>query len=293
MPKEKVYLIRCTFLLTMYNSHNKGLFLKKISLVLVLLLQYATASETVAQYDIDFSVFGTIAKVSMSKVIEESNYVITVRADTIGPVSALTKDRRDTYISQGSIANSQFIPDVLVVKRKTYDKEKYTVYKFNHIKKIVQKESAEVKHVRSQSMDIRHMRIVYTEKVEFSSSSSQNDYYAKNDIVSLIFNSPTYIDSLKRDKYKLFYAVGIKTDEGVLRLTQATNKANKNYLPGSIVPKINAFDITLKKEFFNKGKGTLAIRLDADGFPSQAVMNDVAFYGDIVGNRVYTKVVSK
>ena len=54
----------------------------------------------------------------------------------------------------------------------------------------------------------------------------------------------------------------------------------------------NLFGVALNREIFEKGKGELLVKLDADGFPFRAVMNDVALYGDVVGKRRYTSLAS-
>ena len=258
--------------------------MSKVIFIVMFMTNIMYAASSNAHYDVGFSLLGTIAKASMSKTVEKETYVISMEVYTVGAVAGLTKDRKDLYISQGSIVGSEFVPDVLVVRRKSNDKERYSVYRFDHTDKVVYKDSAETKQVRSQSFDIKHMRIVYTEKEEFSSSSSKNDYYARNDIVSLFFNSHYYLESMSKGEEKRFRAVGVNIEKGELLLSLTTRN---NQLQNS------SFDIALKKKFFKTGEGTLAVSLDADGFPSQAVMNDVAFYGDVVGKRVYTKLVSK
>lgn len=257
--------------------------MKKTVLILLFMSNLIYAASSNASYDVGFSLLGTIAKASMIKVEEKNSYVISMEVYAVGAVAELTKDRKDLYISQGSVVGSEFVPDVLVVRKRSNDKERYSVYRFDHINKVVYKDSAETKQVRTQSLDVRHMRIIYTEKEEFSSSSGENDYYARNDIVSLFFNSHYYLESMSKGEEKRFRAVGVNTEKGELLLSLTTeNKLLQN----------SSFDIALKKKFFKTGKGKLEVSLDVDGFPSQAVMNDVAFYGDVVGKRVYTKLVS-
>ena len=258
--------------------------MKKAVLIMVFMSNLIYAASSSAQYDVGFSLLGTIAKASMTKDQDEDHYVITMEVYAVGAVAGLTKDRKDLYISQGSVVGSEFVPDVLVVRRKSNDKERYSVYRFDHTDKVVYKDSAETKQVRNQSFDVGEMRFVYTEGEKFSSSSSKNDYYARNDIVSLFFNSHYYLESMSKGEEKKFRAVGVNVEKGELLLSLTTRN---NQLQSS------SFDIALKKKFFKTGEGTLAVNLDADGFPSQAVMNDVAFYGDVVGKRVYTKLVSK
>ncbi|MGB5965365.1 MAG: hypothetical protein WBF77_08000 [Sulfurimonadaceae bacterium] len=264
----------------------------KVILILIFISNLMYASSVTAQYDVDFSVVGTIAKASMNKVVEGDDYVITLEAHAIGIAAEMTKDRSETYISQGSVVGSEFIPDVLVVKRKTKDKEKYTIFKFDHKNKVVQKDSSEVERVCDKSIDVISMRIISTEKEEFSFSSVKNDIYARNDIVSLLFNSRYYIGTMSVGERKKLRAVGIKTDEGELMISLPARGAVIDNIDKTGVSKNDLFGIAINKDYFENGKGELVVKLDPDGFPSRAVMNDVALYGDVVGKRVYTELVS-
>ncbi len=266
--------------------------MKKVVFILILMTNLIYASSVTAKYDVDFSVVGTIAKASMTKVQEGDNYVITLHAHAIGIAAEMTKDRTETYISQGSVVGSEYIPDVLVVKRKTNDKEKYTIFKFDHKNKVVQKDSSEVKRVSDTSFDVISMRIISTEKEEFSFSSVKNDIYARNDIVSLFFNSRYYIDSMSVGERKKLRAVGIKTDEGELMISLPTRGAVIDNIDKTGASKNELFGIAINKDYFENGKGELLVRLDPDGFPSRAVMNDVALYGDVVAKRRYTSLAS-
>jgi hypothetical protein len=264
--------------------------MKKVVFILLLMTDLIYASDVSAQYDVDFSIVGTIAKASMNKVQEGDTYTITLQADAIGIVAEMTKDRSETYISQGSLVGSELIPDVLVVKRKTDDIEKYTVYKFDHTNRVVQKETSEIKRVSSTSMDVKNMRIIETVKEEFSCSSVQNDYYARNDIVSLFFNSRYYIGSMNAGERKKLRAVGIKTDEGELMISLPAREIGD--IDTKKVSKNDSFGVTINKDYFKNGKGELFVRLDSDGFPSRVTMNDVLLYGDVVGKRRYHELAS-
>jgi len=266
--------------------------MKKIIAILILVNTFIYAATTTAEYDIDFSVAGTVAKATIEKVQEGENYTITLQARAVGIAANMTQNREEAYISQGKIVGSEYIPDVLVVVRKRDDKEKYIVYRFDHDKQIVHKDTAVLEQLRSQSLDIANMRIVKSEKEVFSSSYVKHDYYAKNDIVSLFFNSGYYISAMDAGERKKLRAVGIKTEEGNLMVSLPTKGIVIDNMGASDTHGKNLFGVALKREIFEKGEGELMVKLDADGFPSRAVMNDVALYGDVVGKRRYTSLAS-
>lgn len=266
--------------------------MKKIIAILILMNTFIYAASTTAEYDIDFSVAGTVAKASIEKVQEGDDYTITLQARAVGIAANMTQNRREAYISQGKIVGSEYVPDVLVVVRKRDDKEKYIVYRFDHEKQIVHKDTAVLEQVRSQSLDVANMRIVKSEKEVFSSSYVKHDYYAKNDIVSLFFNSRYYISSMDAGERKKLRAVGIKTEEGKLMVSLPVKGIVIDNMERVGANEKNLFGVALKREIFEKGEGELMVKLDADGFPSRAVMNDVALYGDVVGKRRYTSLAS-
>ena len=276
----------------MYNF-KKEKILKKVIFIFIFMSKLISASDTTVHYDIDFSVAGTIAKATIQRVEENGNYVITLQAHTIGVASKLTKNRRESYISQGSIVGSELITDVLVVIRATNDKEKYIVYKFDHKNKAVQKDTSETKQVVTKRMDVINMCMVETVKEEFSYDSEQNDYYAENDIVSLFFNSRYYLSSMNAGEMKKLRAVGIKTDEGELLISTPLREVNIGNNGQKKLPQHELFNVAINKDYFTSGKGELNVRLDPDGFPAKVTMNDVALFGDIVGIRRYDEVVFK
>ncbi len=266
--------------------------MKKIIFILIFISNLIYASDVTARYFVDFSVVGTIAEATMNKVVEGDDYVITLEAKAVGIAADMTKERSDSYISQGTIVGSELVPDVLVVIKKTNNKEKYTVFKFDHSKKIVQKESAVVDRIRKRTVNVRNLKIITTEKEEFASSSVQNDIYARNDIVSLFFNSRYYIESMSAGERKKLRAIGIKTQDGELSVSLPREDAVIDHIDKRGAYKNDIFGIAMKKELFENGDGELLVKLDPDGFPSRAVMNDVAMFGDIVGSRVYSKLAS-
>ncbi len=267
--------------------------MKKVIFIFIFMTQLIYASNTVAQYDIDFSVAGTIAKATIQRVEENNNYVITIQAHTIGVAAKLTNNRRESYISQGSVVGSELVTDVLVVIRATDGKEKFTVYKFDHKNKVVQKDTAEIKQVVTKRMDVINMCMIETVKEEFSYDSVKNDYYAENDIVSLFFNSHYYLGSMNAGEVKKLRAVGIKTNEGELLITMPLRAVSADNLVQEKLPRNDLFSVAINKDYFTNGKGELNVRLDPDGFPSIVTMNDVALFGDIVGIRRYDEVTSK
>ena len=237
-------------------------------------------------YEVSFSIFGTMAKVEMTKVIEKQDYVICVHAYTVGVVSGLTKGREETYISQGKIVDGIFVPDVFVKTRHTNDSEKVTVYKFDHQKKTVYKDHSSSKIVVTRTLDIKSLKTVRSVHEEYEFNEDKKDFYADSDLISFIFNSPKNLTNARCGEVKKFTAVAVKTDKGEIFLELPCAQEEIANVSQQMRDEETVFDILLKKEFFKDGEGRIVIALADDGFPSVAVMNDVALFGDVVGSRV-------
>ncbi len=257
-----------------------------ISLVTTATLLLASSHES-AYYDIGFSVVGTIAKASVDRQISDNTYLITLKAEATGIAAKLTKHKKESYISQGSIKNGELIPDVLVIFRKNDIQEKYTIFRFNHEKKTIMVDSAETKEQRETSLDVATLHIITTTKDVFTASTHENDYYASNDIVSLFFNGKHYTTEMKGGDQKMFHAVGIKTDDGELMINLPTSK---EYIANAKEPTV--FSISVSKDIFDDANGQLIVKMDPDNFPQSAIMNNVAMYGDVTSTRVYNTVAT-
>ena len=119
-----------------------------------------------------------------------------------------------------------------------------------------------------------NMQFVRHEKIVFSQSESQYDYYAEDDIVSLYFNSADYLSEMKEGESKAIHAVGIKG-----------NKREKGAV--AITKLAESFSISIDEEIFEEGGGTLYVTQDADVFPRHVQMKNLMFFGNVEGKRIY------
>jgi len=243
------------------------------------------ALDKTVRYEVSFSIFGTMAKVEMSKYLKGQDYVICVHAYTVGVVSGLTKGREETYISQGIVKDGVFSPDVFVKTRKTDDSEKVTVYRFDHKNKKVLKDHSSSKIVVTRTLDIKNLKTIRTRHEEYELSSQKEHMYAPSDLISFIFNSPKNLSGVKCGEVKKFTAVAVKTDKGEIFLDFPCAEEQIANVSQKMREEETVFDILLKKKFFKDGEGKIVIALADDGFPSVAVMNDVVFFGDVIGSR--------
>ena len=253
-------------------------------LVLLMCVPLFASNKTV-RYEVSFSIFGTMAKVEMTKMIEDQDYVISVHAYTVGVVSGLTKGREETYISQGTIVKDVFIPEVFIKIRKTDDSEKVNVYRFKHNLKTVERDYSSSEIVVTHTLDIKNLKTIRSTENVFEVHPLKEELYAENDLISFIFNSPKNLSTVKCGEVNKFTAIAVNTDKGELFLELPCSVDNIDNIPQNRIEEETIFNILLKKKFFKGGEGKLVIALAEDGFPSIAVMNDVVFFGDVIGSR--------
>ncbi len=261
---------------------------KIISTVLLIGLTMLMADN--AHYEVYFSIFGKIGEVKMERHIDTDNYFISLNAKTVGTAASLSNNRAECYMSQGKIVNGIMQPDVLVKERKSDNKVRYKIYRFNHENKTVHFETIAEETVHERSFDIMSMKFVTDEKTVFSHNEAPYDYYAKDDIVSLYFNSGYYLRDMLENESKELRAVGIngkKRKGGVIIITKLESMYSSDALSE------NSFAITIDEEIFKEGGGTLYITQDVDIFPHTAEMKNIVFFGNVEGKRIYEILSSR
>ena len=79
-----------THFIIYYVKHSikaKEHIVKRVIYLLILMSDLIYAATATAEYDIDFSVAGTVAKASMQKVQEGDAYTITLQAHAVGSIA--------------------------------------------------------------------------------------------------------------------------------------------------------------------------------------------------------------
>ena len=210
-------------------------------------LFFAFAVETNLTYDIKFGgLFGGKGKAYATIIKNDNNYSIKLEAHTKGYLKAFTSNRVEIYESYGKIKNNIFIPDKYIKKRINNYKTKIDTYIFNHNdKKII----------------IKKERFKENKKESWWDKSK---FYAKNDILTLLFNLKYILNS--KDRYK-FYAIGANKTNGELSL-ELKDKKNKLIL-----------SVILDKEKLKDSK--LFITINNDFLPSYIKLENVNLFGDV------------
>ena len=238
------------------------------------------SGETV-KYDVSFSIFGKVGEAEVKRIIEKDRYLFSVSGVTMGIAKVLSNGRKESYISQGAVLNGTFVPDVLVKVRQRNDRVKYKVYIFEHEKRSVTYENIELKTVTERSFDVAGMRFITHEREKFYSLTRQNDYYARNDIVSLYFNAHRFLESMKPGELKIMHAVGIKTMKGELKLSKPSGKELEHMHRQMPSENCSYFAIGVAKDIFAGNEGDLQVCMGPSHLPFEAMLEDVVMFGDV------------
>ena len=222
------------------------------------------SSEIHSTYNISFGIFNKIAKATAIFKKDRDSYSISMKVKSKGMAKFITNNRRENYLSRGFIKDGILIPTFYQKTKSTDRKSTQKDYHFDYDKKIITQNRTDIK------------------KGKTTNSTTQLDYFATNDILSLFFNLPLLVDSDSKQKYK-FKAIGAMKEGGELSVEIPVGKGLKS------IKKLIGSDsgefllVTLNQKIFGSDKGELLINLDSDNLCKKAILKDVIFFGDIVG----------
>ncbi len=236
--------------------------MKKIVLMLVLLTQIAGAQVLSATYEVSYGIFKRLGTAEARfETKEDQTYSIKIEARTEGLAKVLTNNRIETYESYGSIVNGYLVPQKYIKVRRTDASKKIKIYTFDHPNKTVWRES-----IDSDEWD----------KVK-------NDFYAPEDILSLFFNVRNH---MQNQEDRPFYVVGANRKDGRIDVNFPRDGSLSKVKKKLEMYQGNFLKVILNDRIFSSANGELLINLGSDGLCDKAILEDVLFFGDVVGLRV-------
>lgn len=236
--------------------------MKKTLWLFLLLAQVVSGKVVSASYDVSFGVFEKLGKADMHyETRDDQTYSIRIEAYSEGISKALSNNRKEVYESYGMINNGRFVPQKYIKTRQTDSKKIVKIYTFDHAKKVVWKENIE-------SMDW---------------VKEENPYYAPDDLLSLFFNLQK---GKGLEQNGTYYAIGGEKKDGRIDIVVPQGQSLQ-----TVKDKLGKTDgkflkVMINDSIFSSAKGELLIHLDSDKVCSKAILEDVLFFGDIVGTRV-------
>lgn len=240
--------------------------MKKILWLILLFAQIASGKVLSATYEVSYGVFQTmgIAQTQFEQN-DDQTYRVYVSAKTTGIAKFFSNNRVEIYESRGIVKDGRLIPSVFIKTRQTNSNKTVKTYTFDHENKEVWFQSVEGKNTKS-----------FSEK-------EKNDYYAQDDFLSLFFNLKNYT---KQQKNYTFYAIGGNKKDGRIDAVYPKNEELSEIKKSLDMEEGSFLKVILNDRIFASRNGELLINLDSQGLCEKAVLEDVLFFGDIVGKRV-------
>ena len=265
--------------------------MKTLPVLLLISASTLFAANTSAKYSVEHSFLGKMANAYVNKNINNDLYTIELSIQTTDLAASLSNNLVKRFISQGTIKDGQFVPDVLTVSRHNDVEERYVVYQFDHQLKQLQIDTSSKKILTNRVLDAMSLSFSETKQIEYAHDSHQSATYVRNDIISLFFNAKSYISTLDNSDGTVILAAGIDDDDeddidGILGFG-ISNRDMQDMIHSSI--KNDLITVTLSEKIFESKDKSLIIDINPDTLPQNVQLNDVAF-GDINIKRLFDNV---
>lgn len=236
--------------------------MKTLIFALILFSQLLSAQVLTATYEVSYGIFEALGVADARfETREDNTYSIRIEARTTGLAKVLTNNRVETYESHGHIINGILVPQKYIKIRRTDSKKTTKIYTFDHPNKTVWCEN-----IQNDEWD----------KVK-------NDFYASEDILTLFFNFKHY---LKERHDRAFYVIGGNRKDGRINVTFPKDEALVEMKKTLGMESGEFLKVVLNDRIFSSAQGELLINLDSEGLAAKAILEDVLFFGDIVGKRI-------
>lgn len=236
--------------------------MKAVVLIFILLSQMSAAKILSATYEVSFGVFDTLGVADARfETRDDQTYTIRIEARTTGIAQTLTNNRVEIYESHGIVRDGRLIPQKYSKTRRTDSKKSIKIYTFDHDNKTVWRETIE----KDEWERVKH------------------DFYAAEDILTLFFNFKHYMQSRQN---RSLQAIGGNKQDGRIDVVFPQNDDLEAIKRKLETTKGDFLTVILNDRIFASAKGELLINLGRDGLCDKAILEDVLFFGDIVGKRV-------
>jgi hypothetical protein len=237
-----------------------------------------------AKYRVSFGMIGTIGEAKTILMTDGDQYKIVVDAEATGTARFLSNGRKEHYESEGSIVNGLFLPERYLVEKYSGNKHRKKVYHFDHEQKSITQQTSTLN--KSDFKQIEHMIELpfYAENKWKVDSPHTLDYYAKNDLLSLYFNT-NYLLQGEGSQWDM-KTVGAKSDNKTVTIRRENDQKVRDFLKTDVS---RIIEVIVHQKIFASEDGRLLIAMDDDGVTTKAILKDVLFFGDIRGELVEKK----
>lgn len=263
---------------------------KVIFAVAALLGLFATAALSAEKvenrYDVTFSLFGKIGEANINMECDKGRYHLHADGRLTGLAASVGKNLKESHDSYGTIVDGLFVPERYVRVRIKEGRRDETVYTFDSERREITKRRVRERAVLRSHFDIATMSAVQETEIETSDTTELLPYYAKNDLLSLLFNVRRLIVSMPEGSQRISYTAGTNNEKGEVLIGNPGDRKRarlKELMPNN---EDRLVTVLINQDIFESDRGELLLNLDCDYLISDAMLRNVVLFGDIHAKRV-------
>lgn len=224
------------------------------------------AKNIAADYSVEFGIVGEVGKVHVTLTSDHRFYMLDANVSAVGIARAVTGNLKERHISKGHVVNGLLVTDMYQMIKSYGHYTSTTIYRVNHKKKRLTRQYKQWKYDKQ----IKNKKVTL-------------DYYAKDDMMTLFLNLPTYIKQKYTSKKYQFKAIGADRKNGRVDVTIPSPYALKEMK--DIVGEVKQGDwystVVMYRKLYHSKKGELEVKIGKDGLVKKAVLKDLIFFGDV------------
>lgn len=261
--------------------------IKLVLSILLTTLSFANIKNADVIYDISYGIFGKLGvSTATIKTKKDNSYTIDMKAQATGFAKYLSGELVEIYKSTGRYENNRFKPDYFKKTTKQHDKTKIVEYKFNYTTKKILLTSTiiEKKYENIDELDLLTSHFDKEFTWETTTTKRQLEYWANEDILSLFFNINFYIKDVNKQTEKSIITVGAGSSRGGKIDIEVTVGEDKKAIADILETNKNILIVRIYKDIFTSKNGELYISLNEKGLCNRAILKDVLFFGDVIGD---------
>lgn len=244
--------------------------MKKYLLIgLFLSLSWLDAQVLDVKYKVKFGILGELGVSHAHLETNGNRYKISIDAKATGIAKTLSKNRKETHLSEGFVQNGRYYTQRYTVRVEYGEKKREKVYTVDHQKKIVSKISKK-----------------YRKGKLTSQTESTLDFFGTDDLLTLYFNLPKLLDAKSKPGLYTFHAIGAEKQDGKVELRLPRPDQLKKYTDTLGRGAYRYLTAIIYQKIFSSNKGELMIAIGKDGITQKAVLKDLVMFGDLTAERI-------
>ena len=223
--------------------------------------------------DVKYKVkFGILGELGVSHAHLETNgdkYKISINAKATGIAKTLSRNRKETHLSEGFIRNGKYFSKSYSIKVEYGEKKREKLYTVDHQKKIVTKITKKYR------------------KGKLTSETKQTlDFFSTDDLLTLYFNLPRLINANSKPGTYSFNAIGAEKQQGKVEIYLPKSTELKKYVDTLGKGEYRYLTAIIYQKIFSSSKGELMLAIGKDGITKKAVLKDLVMFGDLTAERI-------